>query len=283
MALLPEILEKLLPKLGIAEGTDEFNAIVQNKALAIDVPDKLKETLPKLLTEEEAKNNPAIKAHYYGNALDPFNKKVETWLAEHGASADDIKAITEDKSTFSKVEKAIAKIAELKASNHKGDDAELKKKVNELNQLLSQSAKEREDAVNAVRGEYEQRFTDQEIDALLGTKPLPNQFDAEIERKMAREMLNKKLAEKNATIKRIDGKLKLVAKDDEKMFIFDNGKELDLDTLTNMALADNKFLKVNGGGGAPSPPPTPGAQTPRLNTAANSALSQIDEALKAVS
>lgn len=283
MALLAEVLEKLLPKLGIAEGSDEFNAVIQNKGIAFEVPDKLIESLPTLLTVEEAKHNPALKAHYVGNALDPFNKKVETWLTEHGVSADEAKAISEDKNTYTKVENAIKKIAELKASSSKGDDAELKKKVNELNQMLSQAAQERENAVNAVRGEYEQRFTDQEIDAMLGTKPLPNQFSPEIERKMAREMLNQKLAEKNAAIKRIDGKLKLVAKDDEKMFIFDNGKELDLDTLTNMALADNKFIKVNGGNGNPPPPPTRGGESPKLNTAANSALSQIDEALKAVS
>jgi len=130
-----------------------------------------------------------------------------------------------------------------------------------------------------VRNEYEQRFTEQEIDAIIGSKPLPGQFDADVERRIAREFLNKKLSEKNATVKRIEGKLKLVAKDDEKMFIFDNGKELDLDTLTNMALADNKFIKVNGAGSQAQPKPTQGDQTPKLNNAANSAMADIEKAL----
>lgn len=279
MALLAEILEQLLPKIGIQQGTDEFNAIVQNKGVAFEVPDKVKEALPTLLTIDEAKHNPTLKAHYYGNALDPFNKKVETWLKDNGVSDDEAKAISENKNTFEKIEKAIAAIAATKPQT-KTNDAELKQKINELNLMLSQQQRERDEAVNSVRNEYEQRFTEQEIDAIIGSKPLPGQFDSEVERKIAREFLNKKLAERNAAIKRIDGKLKLVAKDDEKMFIFDNGKELDLDTLTNMALADNKFIKVNGNGSAPPPKPTQGGEPPKLNNAANNAMADLDKALE---
>ena len=279
MALLAEILEQLLPKIGIQQGTDEFNAIVQNKGVAFEVSDKVKEALPTLLTIDEAKHNPTLKAHYYGNALDPFNKKVETWLKDNGVSDDEAKAISENKNTFEKIEKAIAAIAATKPQT-KTNDAELKQKINELNLMLSQQQRERDEAVNSVRNEYEQRFTEQEIDAIIGSKPLPGQFDSEVERKIAREFLNKKLAEKNAAIKRIDGKLKLVAKDDEKMFIFDNGKELDLDTLTNMALADNKFIKVNGNGSAPPPKPTQGGEPPKLNNAANNAMADLDKALE---
>jgi len=279
MALLAEILEQLLPKIGIQQGTEEFNAIVQNKGVAFEVPDKVKEALPTLLTIDEAKHNPTLKAHYYGNALDPFNKKVESWLKDNGVSDDDAKAISENKNTFEKIEKAIAAIAATKPQT-KANDAELKQKINDLNLMLSQQQRERDEAVNSVRNEYEQRFTEQEIDAIIGSKPLPGQFDTDVERKIAREFLNKKLAERNAAIKRIDGKLKLVAKDDEKMFIFDNGKELDLDTLTNMALADNKFIKVNGNGSAPPPKPTQGGEPPKLNNAANNAMADLEKALE---
>ena len=279
MALLAEILEQLLPKIGIQQGTEEFNAIVQNKGVAFEVPDKVKEALPTLLTIDEAKHNPTLKAHYYGNALDPFNKKVESWLKDNGVSDDDARAISENKNTFEKIEKAIAAIAATKPQT-KANDAELKQKINELNLMLSQQQRERDEAVNSVRNEYEQRFTEQEIDAIISSKPLPGQFDTDVERKIAREFLNKKLAERNAAIKRIDGKLKLVAKDDEKMFIFDNGKELDLDTLTNMALADNKFIKVNGNGSAPPPKPTQGGEPPKLNNAANNAMADLEKALE---
>lgn len=65
------------------------------------------------------------------------------------------------------------------------------------------------------------------------------------------------------------------------MLIFDNGKELDLDTLTDMALADNKFLKVSGTGGGQPPQPTPSRQgSPKLSSAAADALSDLDIALQ---
>jgi hypothetical protein len=65
------------------------------------------------------------------------------------------------------------------------------------------------------------------------------------------------------------------------MLIFDNGKELDLDTLTDMALADNKFLKVSGTGGGNPPSPTPSPQgSPKQSAAAADALSELDIALQ---
>lgn len=65
------------------------------------------------------------------------------------------------------------------------------------------------------------------------------------------------------------------------MLIFDNGKELDLDTLTDMALADNKFLKVSGTGGGTPPAPTPNPQSsPKQSSASAEALSELDIALQ---
>jgi hypothetical protein len=120
-----------------------------------------------------------------------------------------------------------------------------------------------------------------EINRIISSKKLPGQFGLDVESKIAREFLNKKLAEKSAAIKKIDGKLKLVAKDDDKMLIFDNGKELDLDTLTDMALADNKFLKVSDNGGGMPPKSTQSQQSSsKPSAAAANALSDLDIALQ---
>ena len=45
-----------------------------------------------------------------------------------------------------------------------------------------------------------------------------------------------------------DGKIKIVAKDDENFPILVESKELDYETLTTAALAGNKFLKVKDAG-----------------------------------
>jgi hypothetical protein len=65
------------------------------------------------------------------------------------------------------------------------------------------------------------------------------------------------------------------------MLIFDNGKELDLDTLTDMALADNKFLKVSdNGGGMPLKSTQSPQSSSKPSAAAANALSDLDIALQ---
>ncbi len=281
MALLAAILEKLLTKAGVDTKSDAFTDLIQRKELAtIEVSDDLGTPLNTLISLDEAKNNPTIKKHFYGNALDPFNNKVGDWLREHGVEEKTIETILADANTYNKVETSIKEIAKVKSAGGKGASAELEKRLNELSAQLSQATVDKQNAVNEVTNRYESMLTETEIMQILSRKELPGVLSKEIEIKMARELLNDTMAKKGAQIKKVDGKLKIVAKDDEKLSIFDNGKELDLDTLTNMALADNKFIKVSGNGGGTPPVPPAGTQLAKLNSAQQSAMSAIDEALK---
>jgi hypothetical protein len=287
MAILADTIKKLLTKAGFDLNSETYRQLIGIKELVAEIPDEVDQSLTTLMGLTEAKNNIDIKKHFKAEALDPFNNKVGGWLKEYGADDDTIKSISEDPNTYNKIETAIKKIAELKSKGgeNKSDKAELERKINELSAALSKAATDAAtDKANAVAqlvAQYDGEFTEMEINRILGSKPLPGQFGVDVETKIAREFLNKKLAEKNATIKKIDGKLKIVAKDDNKMLIFDNGKELDLDTLTDMALADNKFLKVSGNGGGQPPQPTPNPQgSPKQSAAAADALSELDIALQ---
>lgn len=287
MAILAETLEKLLQKAGVDTSSDEFTSLIQRKELLVEIPDNINSSLTSLMSLNEAKNNQQIKSHFKAEALDPFNNKIVNWLTEHGVDEATAKQISEDNNTYNKVEVAIKKIAELKDrqsnSTSKGQTAELERKINELSAQLSKTVseaqREKEEAINAIRQQYDNEFTEMQINQIIASKPLPGQFGVDIETKIAREFLNKKLAEKNAALKKIDGKLKIVAKDDDKLLIFDNGKELDLDTLTNLALAENKFIKVSDNGGGTPPKSTTGAQ-PKTNQATKSAIDEINRALE---
>lgn len=287
MAILAETLEKLLQKAGVDTSSDEFTSLIQKKELLVEIPDTINTSLTSLMSLNEAKNNQQIKSHFKAEALDPFNNKIVNWLTEHGVDEATAKQISEDNNTYNKVEVAIKKIAELKDkqnnSTSKGQTAELERKINELSAQLSKTVseaqREKEEAVAAIRQQYDNEFTEMQINQIIASKPLPGQFGVDIETKIAREFLNKKLAEKNAALKKIDGKLKIVAKDDDKLLIFDNGKELDLDTLTNLALAENKFLKVSDNGGGTPPKSTQGTP-PKTNQATKSAIDEINRALE---
>jgi tRNA nucleotidyltransferase/poly(A) polymerase len=287
MAILAETLEKLLQKAGVDTSSEDFSNLIQKKELLVEIPDTINQSLTSLMSLNEAKNNHQIKSHFKAEALDPFNNKITTWLTEHGVDEATAKQIAEDNNTYNKVEVAIRKIAELKekqnGSNSKGQTAELERKINELSAQLSKTVsdaqREKEEAINSIRSQYDNEFTEMQINQIISSKPLPGQFGSDIETKIAREFLNKKLAEKNATIKKVDGKIKIVAKDDEKLLIFDNGKELDLDTLTNMALAENKFIKVSDQSGG-TPPKSPQGTPPKTNQATKSAIDEINRALE---
>ena len=288
MAILADTIKKLLTKAGFDLNSETYRQLIGIKELVAEIPDEVDQSLTTLMSATEAKNNIDIKKHFKAEALDPFNNKVGGWLREYGADDDTIKAITEDANTYNKIETAIKKIAELKSKQSgasSGDKAMLEQKINELSAALSKAATDaaldKDKAVSELRNQYDGEFTEMEINRIISGKQLPGQFGLDVETRIAREFLTKKLAEKNATIKKIDGKLKIVAKDDNKMLIFDNGKELDLDTLTDMALADNKFLKVSGNGGGTPPKPPQGTKNPiKPSSASAEALSDLDIALQ---
>lgn len=290
--LITDFIVSLAEKAGIDTKDTELIDLLSKSDLAkVSIADGLTEKVNKsLITKEEAKNSPELKKHFYGNALDPINKKINAFFDEYQLDDATKSEILSDTSTYGQLEKTIRKIAELKEkqtnSGSKGERAELEKKINELASELSKVSKQKEEektsAINEITNRYENQLMNYQIDSIIGSKQLPGQFPKDIEMKIAREFVEKKLAEKNAIVKNIEGKLRLVSKDDEKLFIFDAGKEVSYDSLTEMALAENKFLKVSGG----TPAPTNGfnrnngVNPPKQNATTNLALSNIDTALE---
>lgn len=243
-----------------------------------------------LMSVEAAKNNPILKKHFVGNALDPINKGVEELLNEFGIDETAKGEILADQNTYNKYKVAVKKIAELKeksaGSTNKGEKADLERQINELNKQLSLVATETQKQVDAIKNDYENRILNREIDYTLSSKQLPGQFDRDVEVNIARQFVDKALAKKNAIIRNVDGRIAIKQKDNPEMDIFENGKPLTFDALTDMALAENKFIKVsdpNNGGGTPGGNPKQGAVAPKQNSTTNAALAQIDAALSGFS
>jgi hypothetical protein len=292
--IITDYFVQLCEKAGIdTKDTDLIDLLSKSDLSKIQISDSLIEKINKnVITKEEAKNSPELKKHFYGNALDPINKKIAAFFDEYGFD-DGMKAeVLADTSTYSQFEKTVKKIAELKekqsTSGNKGEKADLEKKINELASELSKVAKQKEDekiaAVNEVTQKYENQFLEMNIDSIIGSQKLPGLQSKDIEMITAKAIVNKKLAEKGAIVKNIDGKLVLVAKDNQDLRIFDAGKEISFDSLTEMALAENKFLKVSGGNPAPTNNGfnrnNGGQNPPKQNAATNLALSEIDIALE---
>jgi len=287
-----EFIKSLLDKAGFDTNSKSFIDLLSKSEFSnTDIPDEISETISsKLITTDQAKNDPVIKSHFTAMALDPFNTNVEKWLKEDAIDEAIIKEIASEKSTYKKVERALQVVKEAKekaAKSGSGKDLqEYQQKLNALNQQIAGFEKEKADAVNEVTNRYETQIFDQEVNSILRSKPLPGTLAPDIELTVARQLVEKSLAEKNARAKKIDGKIRLVSKDDENIFIFGkDGKELSFDSLTEQTLADNKFLKVS----TPQPPANNGGQhrqsggqhndQPQLNQASLDALEQLNESL----
>lgn len=271
MAILATVLETLLTKAGVDPTNENFLKLIQTKELAtIEVPDEISTPMTSLLSMNEAKKNSELKNHYFATALDPLDGKVKEWAKEFGIEEADLTEILSDKSTFNRVEKSIRKIAELKSKatgGDKGDKEKYTEEIKKLSQQLSEAANANKAEIETLKSTYENQLMNKDIDFAIGSQPLPGQFAADVERKMARMFIDQELEKNKASLIMEDGKIKIVQKDNKTFPIFDpKGKELDFQTLTTAALAGNKFLKVKGN--EPPAPPQRGG-TPATPTHIN--------------
>lgn len=286
-----DLLNTLLKSAGFDTTDKAFIDVLSKAEFAnTDIPESVSNALTNnLMTLESAKNNPLLKSHYYGNALQPINEGVEKFLNEFGIDDATKSEILSDKNTFTKYEKAVRKIAELKeksaGAGSKTDKLEYEKQITELNQKISNSVKETQSKIAEVTNNYENKIMDMGINYTLSSKPLPGQFDRDVEVNIARQFIDKKLAVLNAIIVNENGNLVLKQKANPEMNLFVDNKPLSFDALTDMALAENKFIKVsepnNGGGsGGFNPIPNRGSQAPTQNQTAQAAISNLDIALE---
>jgi len=287
-----DLFHQLLKSAGFDTTDKAFIDVLSKAEFAnTELPESITSALTtNLLTIDAAKNNPTLKKHFVGNALDPINKGIEELIAEYGIDEVTKAEILADQNTYNKYKVAAKKIAELKeksaGSTSKGEKADLERQINELNKQLSLVATDTQSKIDTIKNEYEQRILNREIDYTLSSKPLPGQFDRDVEVNIARQFVDKALATKGAVIRTIDGRIAVKQKDNPEMDIFENGKPLTFDALTDMALAENKFIKVsnpNNGGGNNGGNPRQGVQAPPQNTTTNAALAQIDAALSGFS
>lgn len=253
MAILASVLENLLTRAGIDTKNEAFLKLIQSKELStIEVGDELTQPLNSLITVADAKRNIELKNHFYASALDPLDSKVKDWAKQYGIEETDLTEILADKSTFNRVDKAMAKIAELKSkaagADNKGDKEKYVQQIKELSDKITAITAEKTTELNGLKAKYESDLLEMEDDIFLSKQPLPGIYAADVERKMAKMFIAQELEKHNAKKIKKDGKIKIVAKDDENFPILVESKELDYETLTTAALAGNKFLKVKDAG-----------------------------------
>ena len=168
-----ELFKDLLERAGFDTNEKAFIDILSKADFSTTpIPDSITEALTtNLISLEHGKAHPTLKKHYTAMALDPFNNNIETWLSEHGIADETINEIVREKSTYSKVEKALKKIAEQAGNNAKSsagkDSQTYQAQIVELNRKLSEMETLKQQALKEVTDRYESQILNETVNSIL--------------------------------------------------------------------------------------------------------------------
>lgn len=233
--LLAEFISNLAAKAGLKADDAELLELVQNKALAIDIPDTLVNALEQnihSLQSAESKIKNKLKAEIYNGLDAEFDRMIDD------AGMDDaVKSEFSSKKFDSSIKRAVAisnKISELTAKNNSGgkDSQKYIEEINKLKSDLSSLVASHKSEMEKVMNDNESNLTNLEINSMLsGYNYGLGDIDKDIKLLTAKTMLEKALANDSAKIVRKDGKLMLTAGDGSKFFD-KNNIEKDLKSYT---------------------------------------------------
>lgn len=233
--LLAEFISNLAVKAGLKADDAELLELVQNKALAIDIPDTLVNALEQnihSLQSAESKIKNKLKAEIYNGLDAEFDRMMDDAGLE-----DSIKSEFSSKKFDSSIKRAVAisnKISELTTKSNSGgkDSQKYIEEINKLKSDLSTLATSHKTELERVMAENETNLSNIEINSMLsGYNYGLGDIDKDIKLLTAKTMLEKALANDSAKIIRKDGKLILTASDGSKFFD-KNNTEKDLKSYT---------------------------------------------------
>lgn len=233
--LLAEFISNLAAKAGLKADDAELLELVQNKALAIDIPDTLVNALEQnihSLQSAESKIKNKLKAEIYNGLDAEFDRMMDDAGLE-----DSIKSEFSSKKFDSSIKRAVAissKISELTSKQHSNgkDSQKYIEEINKLKSDMSALATSHKTEMEKVMAENESNLTNIEINSMLsGYNYGLGDIDKDIKLLTAKTMLEKALANDSAKIIRKDGKLMLTAGDGSKFFD-KNNTEKDLKSYT---------------------------------------------------
>ena len=254
------LLNNLAKKVGYNTEAPTFTELLSAN---LELPDDLVSSLEsRLFTEDAAKNNGALKAYFFKQALDGVDNNITRVIEEFQLDEEKRNEILGIKSTYERVPALVKTIKELeaqKAGASKGDKAALQEQINELNREKAQLVKDRDTEISKMKAQYEQDFTDSLIKTrIASTNLVVDQFDKPVMEEFAYKFFNQELAAADAKVVQKNGVLKLVKASDEALDFYADNKPVTFPEFLDATLAKHKLIAVN----KPAPPPGPNPPPP---------------------
>lgn len=244
--LLGEMITNLATKVGTDSANESLKQLISLTA-TIEIDEELAKSFESgLLTANEAKNNPDIKAKFFSEFADATDKELT--LAFKGLGLSD-EQINELKASEPKTFKRISKLtdeanklieAKTKASGNdekmKALDLEYKTKISELSNQVESFKTANIDLVNqSINKEI-----DWNMSSFIGQHKITESIPSEYRGTLAKQAVNDFFKSKDAKVVLQNGELKLKRLSDESLDVTD----LDIKTGIQKALAEKNLLHV---------------------------------------
>lgn len=241
------LLNNLAKKANFNTDTPEFADLLSAN---LEIPDDLNEALnTKLLTEESAKNNPALKKHFRSSILDGVDKNIVSLFEEFKFDEAARQEILGVENTYERVTALAKKVKDLEAQKQaagSNDKAQLQQTINQLNQEKAQLIKQYDDQIKQIRLDAQNEITSTLFRNSLAEVDLAeDQFDRETMLTLAEQRLNKELTAQGAKVVNNNGTLKLVQASDEALDFYRDNKLVSYRDFRDEILSAAKIMKVN--------------------------------------
>ena len=256
---LGDLFNNLAKKAGVSSSDQNLINVLSNAELSkINVHSDLSNALDNnLLSIEVAKDNhPEIAAIYKAQALNALDKRLAAIAEEAGIEEDDL--FKTQKNSYKKLDYVIEKLREQQkpAKPNTKETEGLQKQVDELlGQLkaLKEGHAKELDAINAQRINDRKDFVLK--NKLSGYKTILDQLDPDVRYTSLMTAINKQLQEHDAELVFDDSGNLIPQKKDGSKLLGANHTAIDLQSLLEITLAQNKMNVVT----PPQPSPAPGA------------------------
>ncbi len=253
---------------------------------SFELPDDFVAVLDsKLLTEDSAKNNPALKNHFRANALDAVDKNILSILDEFEFDEDSRNEITSAKSTYDKIPALAKKIRDLEAAKStagKSDKAALQEQINQLNKQISQLSADKDKAIQEERTKAQQEITEHIFKhSIEAVDFVTDMFDKPTMLQLAEQRVRAAMAAEGAKAVLKDGALTLVQASDEALDFYKDNKRVSYNDFRDNVLANAKIVRVPkpaGQTGTPAVNGNPSTTTTPTVPANNSLLAKVQQA-----
>ena len=254
----------LITEFAKGAGLDPNNIALPSEQF--ELPDEVVTAIKsKYFTEEAAKNNPALKAWFFSQALDAADKRMLSVMEELEFGEEDKSEILGHKNTYDRIPALSKKIRELESSKvgaTKGQTAQLQEQINKLNEEKANLTKAHQKELDTLRATASQEFTDSLMKTKIASSNLvTEQFSREVMEEFAYKFLKDELAAADAKAIQKGGVLKLVKASDEALDYYADNKLVSFDEFKDSVLSKHKLVAVN----STNPPGTPPPGTPPIN------------------